>query len=78
MGKEDSERVYRIQGYLAHKKQTTLPGPPKDPRHRPTVGSWGGALSYERGTPVLEIKDTPRLRVLRHRGTSLIRNSLPP
>ena len=26
-------------------------GPPYGPRHRPTVGSWGGAVSYERGTP---------------------------
>ena len=28
-----------IQGYLAHKKTLTPLGPPKDPRHRPTVGS---------------------------------------
>ena len=27
-------------------------GPPYGPRHRPTVGSWGGAVSYERGAPV--------------------------
>jgi hypothetical protein len=26
--------------------------PPWDPRHRPTVGSYGVAFSYERGTPV--------------------------
>ena len=33
-----------LQGFLAHKK----------PPHRawPSVGSWGMALSYERGTPV--------------------------
>jgi len=38
--------------------------PPKDyqgPRHRPTVGSYGGAVSYERGTPV---RDTRARRVL--------------
>ena len=28
-----------LQGYLAHKKTPTPLGPPKDPRHRPTVGS---------------------------------------
>ena len=39
------------QGYLAHKKTPTPLGPPYDPRHRPTVGSHGGAVSYERGTP---------------------------
>ena len=27
-------------------------GTPQGPRHRPTVGSYGGAVSYERGTPV--------------------------
>ena len=41
-----------LQGYLAHKKMPTLLGPPLDPRHRSTVGSQGGAFSYERGTPV--------------------------
>ena len=30
-----------VQGYLAHKKTPTLLGPPLDPGHRPTVGSWG-------------------------------------
>ena len=30
-------------------------GPPKGPMHRPTVGSWGGAVSYERGPPVLDV-----------------------
>jgi len=28
------------------------PGPPYGPRHEPTVGSLGGVVSYERGTPV--------------------------
>ena len=36
-----------LQGFLAHTKSPTPPGPPKDPRHRPTVGSWDGALSSE-------------------------------
>jgi len=41
-----------IQGYLAHKKTPTPLGPPQDPRHRPTVGSYGVAVSYTRGSPV--------------------------
>ena len=40
-----------LQGYLAHKKTPTPLGPPYDPRQRSTVGSLGGAFSYERGTP---------------------------
>ena len=28
-----------LQGYLAHEKMPTPLRPPKDPRHRPTVGS---------------------------------------
>ena len=35
----DSGGEREIQGYLAHKKPPTPLGPPKDPRHRPTVGS---------------------------------------
>jgi len=27
-------------------------GLPEGPRHRPTVGSWGGVVLYERGNPV--------------------------
>ena len=34
-----------LQGYLANKKTPTSLGPPYDPRHRPTVGSKGGAFS---------------------------------
>ena len=36
----------------------------EDPRHSPTVGSWGGAVSYERGHPVavLRISDTRLIR----------------
>jgi len=30
----------RAQGYLAHKKTPSLPGPSQGPRHSPTVGSY--------------------------------------
>ena len=44
--------VCSLQGYLAHK----TPPPPKDPTVGPCLGSYGGsrggAVSYERGTPV--------------------------
>ena len=33
-----------VQGNLAHNKTPTSLGPPYDPRHRPTVGSWEGAF----------------------------------
>jgi len=46
--------VPSLQGYLAHKKQRSTLGAPCAPRYSPTVGSWGGAVSYERGTPVLD------------------------
>ena len=41
-----------VQRYLAHKKLPPFLGPRYGPRHRPTVGSWGGAVSSQRGTPV--------------------------
>ena len=41
-----------LQGYLAHKKQHSPLGLPQPPRHSPTVESWGGAVSYVRGTRV--------------------------
>ena len=44
--------VCTLQGYLAHKKTLNPLGPPKVPRHRATVGSYGGGGSYARGTPV--------------------------
>ena len=44
--------VMRLQGYLAHKKTPTPLGQPYGPGRIPTVGSWGGAFSYERGTRV--------------------------
>ena len=40
-----------VQGYLAHKKHPPPLGPPQGPI--PTVGSWGGAVSYDQNTPVL-------------------------
>ena len=40
------------QQVLAHKKLPTPPGRPYGSRHRATVGSWEGGVSYERGTPV--------------------------
>jgi len=36
--------------YLSHASEDPL-GTPQDPRHRPTVGCWKGAFSYQRGTP---------------------------
>ena len=36
-----------VQGYLAHKKQASSIGPPKGPRHRPTLRAWGGTIPYE-------------------------------
>ena len=41
-----------MQVYLAHKKDPPPTGPPYDPRYTPTAGSYGGAVSYERGTSV--------------------------
>ena len=40
-----------VQGYLAHKKPPPLLGLSWGPMHRATVGSCGGGVSYERGTP---------------------------
>ena len=34
-------------------------GPPLDPTCRPTEGSYGGVVSYERGDPVQPQKDSP-------------------
>ena len=38
-------RYVELQGNLAHEKTPTPLRPPQDPRHRPTVGSLGGAFS---------------------------------
>jgi len=46
--------VLESEGYLAHKKPHPPLGPPKGPMHIPTVGSYGVAVSYERGTPVMK------------------------
>ena len=48
-------RSGNYRGTCLIRKCTTL-GPPYDPR--PAVGSWGGALSYERGTPVPAYHET--------------------
>ena len=45
-------RTTTLQGYLAHKKHPPSLGLPYGPRHSPTVGSYEGVVSYERGTPV--------------------------
>ena len=42
-----------LQGYLAHKQPPPPTGPPQGPRLRPTVGSYDGVFSYERGTPAV-------------------------
>ena len=46
-------RLRVVQGYLAQKKTPTPLSSPYDPRHRPTVGSSGGAFSCQRNSPVL-------------------------
>ena len=49
-----------LQGYLAHGTTPTPLGPPEVPRHRTTVGSYGGGVSYERGTHVsLQLRFNP-------------------
>ena len=45
---EKNPKTLHVQGYLTYAHPL---GPPQGPRHRPTVGSRGGAVSYERGTP---------------------------
>ena len=40
------------QGHLARKKEPHPLGPPEEPRHGPIAGSYGVAVSYERGTPL--------------------------
>jgi len=37
---------------LAHRKQSPPLGPPCDPRHSPSVGSWEEGVSHQRGTLV--------------------------
>ena len=45
------------QGYLAQKKELSPLGPPKGPEQSPTVESYGGAMSYDRCSPVLGLSD---------------------
>ena len=49
---ESGVRSSGLQGYLAHKGQPPTKEPPQGPRHNPPLRSYGGAVSYERGTPV--------------------------
>jgi hypothetical protein len=43
--------LYRVTSLIS--KRPPPPGPLQGPRHRTTVGSYGGTFSYGRGTPVL-------------------------
>ena len=40
-----------LQGYFAHEKKHPLPGAPWAPGHSSIVGSYEGAVCYERSTP---------------------------
>ena len=40
-----------IPRYLTHKKTPTPLGPPNEPRHGPTVGSYGVAVSHKNVAP---------------------------
>jgi len=46
-------------------------GSPQVPRHRATVGSYGGGVSYERGTPVYPEPPTLDRRACRDSGRML-------
>ena len=52
--------------YRAHKKRPTTLGPPKGPRHGPTVGSYGEAVSYKQGTPAGDAAGQPAVEQTRH------------
>ena len=52
--KRSTEEDGVIQAYLAHKKLPPPLGSPYGPRLRPTLGSQEGAVSSERGTPVVD------------------------
>jgi hypothetical protein len=49
-----------LQGYLAHKKPPPPQGPPQGSRRRPSVGSWGEAVSSEQGSPVCSEEEGER------------------
>ena len=59
-------------------------GPPQGHRHRPTVGSYGKAFSYARGTPVSTkglyhvVERGGAWPHKRYRGTSFISETHPP
>ena len=50
--KSDEVSVEVPAGVPHGQKNADPQGAPQGPRHRPTVGSYGGALDYMRGTPV--------------------------
>ena len=54
-----------LKGFLAHKKPPASLGPPYGLEHGPTVGSWEGAFSYERGIPDLELALRARAELTR-------------
>ena len=56
--REDTPQHLQIHGYLAHKKPPPPLGPPSGPTDSPTVGSYGEAVSYGRGTPVQSLRLT--------------------
>ena len=53
-----------VQGYLAHQKQPPPIGLPDDHRYSPTVVSQKGGVSYERGIPVHESRQTYLVKVI--------------
>ena len=53
-------------------------GPPKGPRLSPTEGSWGGDVSYERGTPVIVSEGVHTCAVLEVQGLLEIKNTHRP
>ena len=72
--KYNSKPSSTAQGCLAHKKSSPLPGPPWVPGHEATVGSYGGGLYYERGTPVgvyRVVQHSPVLEFLSERDSRL-------
>ena len=49
---EPQVNLKRYRGTSLMRKCPPPLGPPWGPRHRSTVGFFGGAVSYQRGTPV--------------------------
>ena len=85
--------TYIYVGVPRSQETPTPLGSPQVPRHRASVGSYGGSVSYERGTPVDEESLRNHARTAKsgrlldgqarsglshlYRGTSLIRNTAP-